>query len=283
MILTCDFVILNHPKTGSTFVREMIQKAEKERGNHIRRYKSNEWKWKILSSIAPLGIRLPYLELHHPRLWSKTKHVDQHGGSCMVPRGYRHLPHGVGIRNPFELYVSHYEFEWWKENPQLAEDTISKNFPDFPDLSFRQFVEFTCLSGQFFARRAGVSLQRQLGAQTIRYVRTLFREPANVLSKLSESFIKTGEYRKYLPNFTYFRTTDLNSDLFDFLSEHRYEKSEIDFIRSHNKVKPEESGNSNERAPWRDYYTDGLLEKVASREKLLFMLLEELGVGYKSG
>ena len=80
MIVVKDaFVYIHHPKTGGTFVTEMLRKVASENNGF---------------SIQ----ELPGLK---------------HSGISKIPEEFRGLPVVINVRNVFEHYVSRYKFEWW--------------------------------------------------------------------------------------------------------------------------------------------------------------------------
>lgn len=280
MILTRDFVILNHPKTGSTFTREVVKKSETKIGNNFRRYRSESFEWYILSFLSSLDIyRLPYLELHHQNRWSILNHFDQHGGASQVPDGYRYFPHAVVVRNPLELYVSNYEYGWWKDNPQVPEGKLYNKLPSFPDLSFDEYLLYQNLRLDSKMQRFNISNDSIIGFHTLDYIRTLFYNPEYVIRNISEDFIESEEYRKFLPNVTIIRNRNLNNGLYKFITSKRYSKNKVNFILEEEKIFPKRGGR--DKNDWSSYYSEDTKERVFEKENLTFLLLNRLGVNYR--
>lgn len=279
MILTDDFVILNHPKTGSTFIRQVIREIERDRGNLPRRYESTSWKWHVVRLLSACRLRkINYLELHHPRLFSKTKHVDQHGGASHVPFEYRSVPHAVAVRNPYDWYVSAYEFGWWKENPQVEEAELNKKLPNFPDLSFKEYLEYKKIQVNEIIFRNDISIKIDVGYQTFEYVRTLFKNPKYVLENLCREFVLSKAYKEYLPNIELLRKESLNKDLHRFVIKNRYSEGEAEGIIERDKIYPKGKGRG--KNDWENYYDVELKKEVYENNEILFLILKDLGVEY---
>lgn len=281
MILTDDFVILNHPKTGSTFIRQVIKEIENNRENVPRRYKSTSRRWNVVRILSACRLRkIKYLELYHPRLLSKTKYVDQHGGASQVPFEYRGLPHAVAVRNPYDWYVSAYEFEWWKDNPQVEEAELNKKLSNFPDLSFKDYLEYKEIQVNEIISRNNISTKIEIGYQAFEYVRTLFRNPKYVLENLCRDFVLSKEYREHLPNIELLRKESLNGDLYRFVVKYRYYEKESEGIIEREKIYPK--GRGRRENDWEDYYDEEITREVYERNEILFLILKDLGVEYRT-
>jgi len=111
MILTDKYLFVHFPKTGGTFVTKVLQDFF-DRENLL--YK-----------------RL-FIEEKNPY----TKEIfGQHGGCNEIPQGLLKNRFIVSIiRNPFELYVSQYEFKLWQNKSPEQTAQIKQNFSNYPDL-----------------------------------------------------------------------------------------------------------------------------------------------------
>ncbi|MGB6012319.1 MAG: sulfotransferase family 2 domain-containing protein, partial [Desulfobacterales bacterium] len=90
-IITDDFVYIHYPKTGGTFVTHVLKR--------LYQYKK---KYKLLTTFLPKRIQRRF----HGFIQTDKKH-----GTCdEIPELHRNKPILATIRNPYDRYVSHYEF-----------------------------------------------------------------------------------------------------------------------------------------------------------------------------
>ena len=283
MILTPDFVFLNHPKTGSTFVRSMIKKAIQRKGGHIIRAYSNRRRWKIYHLLWLLRLnKPPIIELYCPRLWNEGTPIDQHGAASQIPLGFRSLPVGVAVRNPLDRYVSFYKFEWWKQHPIMDPHKVRQFLPSFPNLTFAEYIFYREFIVKYFLlRNAGINDEVQMGFQTIDLIRTVCFNPEYVIRNLN-SLIRTGIIKDYIPkNMILLKTENLNNDLYNFMTNHGYKSYEVSFVKSHSKIRPGNNTNKRENDDtYQHYYTSELADYVLHKERLLIEFLRKLGIDY---
>src|SRR5947209_3585241 len=118
MIITETFVYLHMPKSGGTFVEEVLGKvfAGRER--------------LYLDSATSTGRAVLGGTHHHETITG-------------IPLEHRDKPILFTIRNPFDHYVSHYEFQWWRNYPRsfFKEHQVTQSYPQYPNLSFSEFLE----------------------------------------------------------------------------------------------------------------------------------------------
>src|SRR4051812_33210777 len=109
MIITVRFVYIHMPKTGGTFVTEVLTRIHKPLLPRPSR-------WIRVREI--LAILLPRMKLtaagqsspYGPLVDIEPKH-----GTCHdVPPPHEHKPLLSTLRNPYDWYVSQFEFAWWK-------------------------------------------------------------------------------------------------------------------------------------------------------------------------
>ncbi|WP_435134203.1 hypothetical protein [Formosa sp. A9] len=127
MIVTKDFVLLNYPKTGSSYMRECIKQLYKEDSlfNSIF-YKQEVFK-----------------ELYFPKIYGNpsSNYKDQHGIAKQIPKMYQDRPILTVVRNPLERITSSYYFGWWKRNPVGEISSIEKEYPDYPNIDLLTYAK----------------------------------------------------------------------------------------------------------------------------------------------
>ena len=85
MIITDKFVYVHHPKTGGTFVNSVLRQLYKVENNVPRERRYGEFAWR---------------RKHRPC----RKIPEEHRGKLVL----------ATVRNPYDWWVSAYEFGWWK-------------------------------------------------------------------------------------------------------------------------------------------------------------------------
>ena len=125
LILTPNFVFIHQPKTGGTFVTDVLSDL-----------------------LGP--------PKHTFDGDTKIAFFNKHGTCREIPETHRELPICASLRNPYERYVSQYMFAWWKQElpPWIEIDAVLAHFPHFPELSFEEFVSGSEILLQFFRNDA---------------------------------------------------------------------------------------------------------------------------------
>ena len=169
----------------------------------------------------------------HERLVpNANEKFGQHGGCNEIPSG---LVNGrivfSTIRNPYELDVSQYEFEWWQRFPVVNGDIIKDVFPNYPDLSFPEYIK---LRNTLFMNKIiyELPLKTDIGANTFQFTRFFLKSPYSFLSEISEETLMSKNYLKHMHKVKFLRTEKLNADLFQFLTEPGEPENKIEFIKN---------------------------------------------------
>jgi hypothetical protein len=255
MLVTSQFVLINLPKTGSSFVRKVIKAI----------YAKRRWRW---------GADRFLKELMLPPLYAIGRGPDQHGTLQQVPQAYRHLPVVSVVRNPYDKLLSMFEFRWWVAHPFLPLADVKQMFPHFPDLKLDEFIE---MIDAHSARTLGGANPHSLGRQTIQFVRFFFNEPERVLSRLSDDYVESGAFRQDMGPVMLLRQERLNAELADFLAGFGYSEDELEICRRHPRVNPTARGVIARDLLW----TSEAYEYVAVKERYLLKMIENLGIVYE--
>jgi hypothetical protein len=261
MLLTSDFVYVHMPKTGGTFVTEVVNRLYEEKTD-VR--PSLSWRLKTLLT----GKRRTFVE---PR---------KHGTCSEIPEADRHKMILATVRNPYDRYVSEYEFGWWRTHPDAwggIADRAEGVYPNYPDLSFEEFVD---MANTFFPllHNAHFSGERGLGYQTEIFVRYFMKRPERVFPAIDQTYLDQRRYRKDLFGRLHFiRTQNLNRGLHTFLTEVGFSPEEVAFVLDMGKIHPPEGGRDDDR-DWQSYYSPDLKRRIRTRERLLFELFPQFDV-----
>jgi hypothetical protein len=243
MLVTESFVMLNYPKTGSTFARKVIKDL----------YVSEPRRW--FSRRYCTELILPNVRHAGPS--------DQHGCYSQIPRRYRNREVLSIVRNPYDRFLSGFEFRYWAVNPIASLETICERFPTFPDLTLDEYVDFF----QF-------EHDSPVGPQTFQFMQLFGRElPRPFSERPSVKSVMDG-----LANVTFLRQENLNSELVEFLIRKGFSKERTAFIKQHEPMNVTVGRSTNRNRLW----TDKALNFVSSTESLLFEVLAEMGISYES-
>ncbi|MGD2111372.1 MAG: sulfotransferase family 2 domain-containing protein [Phycisphaerae bacterium] len=255
MIIADRFVFIHLPKTGGTFVTDVLHRLYK------------------CTPDARLWRRLL-----KPWARSPLLNIKKHGTCNEIPARHRTKPIIACVRNPYDRYVSQFEFGWWKTDrfPDIDRERIRRRFSHFPDLSFEEFIEAAdMMFGQL--KDTGPDREQRLGYHTEQFVRYFFREPQRVFGLIDEDYLQMRRYKQDMYPVRFMRTDRLNQDLHDCLESLGYDLAQLEFIYQAKKVFPPRGGRSDDQT-WEGYYTPELKRVVRRRERLLFALFPEFDV-----
>jgi hypothetical protein len=270
VIITTTFVMLNNPKTGSSFARTVLKEI------HTRRTKA-AW-WKRLSARAAgrqalmRELLLPDME-YDGRLSDRSR--SYHGSYAQIPARYRGREVVSITRNPYLLFASHYEFRWWAEHPPIDPEVLARHFPRFPNLSIDEFVDFSNMRvahGPFGDRLTDL----EIGDLTLYFVKMFFRDPAGTLNGLPAAWTGSRQFAELLPPITFLRQENLLEDLTGFLARHGYADDELALVRDHARVNETMGGVEDRTA----LLTPKVIAHIQTRERLLLQMLESRGIHY---
>jgi hypothetical protein len=261
MVITEKFVYIHKPKTGGTFVTDALLKLY-------------DGTWNLLVHLKLATLKVVHYENELGKL-SLT--ANKHGGCSDIPRGHQQKIIVSTIRNPFDYYVSQYEFGWWKRKEWVKYYRgfagFSEKFPSFPDITFRQFMELIHLvfnpPGYTDFDNAETP-----GRNTIEFIDMYFKSPSVIYDKISVAYAQSDLMRDDMHPVHFIFTHKLNQQLHEFLIEMHYPPDKISFILKKEKMLPQGKGRT-EKQPWQNYYTDDLIDLVRKKDAFLFSLFPE--------
>jgi hypothetical protein len=252
MILTDRFVAVHEPKTGGTFVTSAL-------------FRLFGAEWSLRTRIASsLGRDVVAQGKYGTFRFTSNKH----GGCNEIPATWRGRPILASVRNPYDLYVSQYEFGWWKRRELLSYyrrvPDFRRRFPRFPNLSFTEYMELTGAAFQTFHNDG-------LGLYTEQFVKFYFKAPEDVFARIDDAYIAAEAYRRDLHDLRFVRTDRLNQDLYDFLIGMGFDARDAGLVLDLPRILPQGKGRAADQR-WEAYYTDELKRSVRQRDRLVFAI-----------
>ena len=263
MIITDKFVMLNFPKTGSTFAREAIKLVYGKKDLNYKNffYKTGILTPRIFELILPKINEGPYNGI-----------MDQHGKYLQIPLKYRKKQILTIIRNPFSRIVSDYYFKWWQNFLPTDINTILKYYPNFPNLSFHEYYDF-----KFKFNRVnnlnGINPQLDLGDASLYFIQFYSKDPKSLLKKINTDYFENKEFIKDFSHIHFIHQENLVPELKSFLIKLGFDKTKIDTIDQLKKVN--ENKYPEENINFMNLYDNELINKMLKHERLLFELFPE--------
>ncbi|MEO5579109.1 MAG: hypothetical protein ABIR58_00510 [Gemmatimonadaceae bacterium] len=256
MLITDKFVYVHQSKTGGTFVTDVLLRIH-----------GVKWEARKIGNDTELAWTTPHgqLIILGPKHNSCSDIPDEHRGKSVLGT----------VRNPYDRYVSSYEFGWWKKAEYLEDyrrksACLDERYPGFPDISFADYLSF--------ANRKEIVAGNDIGAQTRSLIHHYFRNPKRVVAVTDEDYFSSGRYLAEMFDVRFLRTNTLNKDLHDFLLAVGYPADDVAFILKTEKVLPAVPPEGKERVDhrsWATYYSPDSAELVRHWERHFLALFPE--------
>lgn len=263
MIITKDFILLNNPKTGSTYARQVIKTL----------YPSKRGISRLSSQVLGTPGK-GHLELKHKNLAYPNRPKNQHGTYSQIPSKYLNREIITVIRDPFDKFISAYEYKYYLKHPPSADLQKQVGITKPENITLDQFAQLQ-IAG---VRKRYPHLDSfQIGSQTIQFIHMFFRDPKRSIKSLSPDYFSTGAYKQDLPDIHFLNQSALSSELFDYLEGLDLEPDGLSKARQIGRV------NENKRRPdYKEYtWTNDALNYVKTYERFLLLMLKELGFDFK--
>lgn len=217
MLITDQFVIINYPKTGTTFMRSVLTSIHKRKDTFPKKL------------MRKLGLSHPPMrKLVLPKLYGDypPSFKDQHCVYRQIPLAERKKIVVSIVRNPLTKYISSYVFGWWKNHPPFSLSDVKKFFPKFPDLSFVEFYQLLNhdLVNEDKLRNPEA---RRLGSYTRMFLVFFAVDP----EEAAEKVLAGQELNEILPPMLFLHQEFLRDDIISFLENLGYSKTDIAQVR----------------------------------------------------
>ncbi len=264
MIVTDDTVLLNMPKTGSSFARECLKEVYQRKISSLPTVQKILYKAKFKKKPFLKEIMVKRAGISSP---------DQHGGYSDIPLKYRNRKIISVIRDPQELLLSDYTYEWWKENSVPDKSVLEKMFPSFPDLSLKEYIDY-----RNFKLNEKLGKKPKIGFMTHSFVRMFSKNPQTCLQSINDiSSVSHDFLERYMAPVHFLKNESLNQDLFGYLSQLNYKQENIEFILKKRKVNITQSSKKDGRESLIDA---SVLSYLEEKEAFLYRFLNLLGFSY---
>ena len=269
MIITDSFIVLNYPKTGSTFVRTVLKNI------HL-----NRLSWLKRIAVKLKLSKLPIQELLLPNVKMPNRNKDQHGCYAQIPKNFLDREVVSVIRNPYSRFLSTYEFKSWARYLVADKNTLVEKFPSFPELTIDEYCDLQDYSAKVRAEKSDIlnkDISRlEIGSQTILFIQMFFKDPKAVMEKISDDYFNSGEYNNDIGEIQFLRQEHLKEDLVNYLRNFDYTEEEITLVENFKRINVTKSDKSKRPNIW----TQKAIDHVLSRERHLFKIFEDLGYNY---
>lgn len=266
MIITNNSVILNLPKTGSSFVRKVVKDI------FLKRRDKNIFT-RALYKLGFKSIGFKEIMTEHPTV---PNYKDQHGCYDQIPDKDKNKRILSVVRDPYSRLESIYKFKWWAKNPPLEQEELYAHFPNFPDLTLEQYLKLQMLVNEKMKEKYNIHKGVKIGNQSIQFIRFFFKNHKSVLARLNNEYIVNGSYKDDMCNVTLISNENLNKELVSFLSKNGFHKEELNFILNHKKVNVTKSDMA------QNLINKELIAFVNENEWILIKILSDIGFDYKN-
>lgn len=265
MIITDKFVLLKYPKTGSKFAREVLLKVHSN--------KKHSFFEKVLFRLNIKN--RPSFRIHEApnirEMSHKRNFMDQHGIYIQIPKEERHKKIVSIIRDVYDRYISMYEFKDWIRTPWIDENELKQQYPDYPELSFRDFL-LMLFEHNPIQDLPEVNKKLSIGPATSQFILFFFKDPFKILNEIDEEYINSDRFKNDIADISFLNQNNLNQELYEFLTANGYNKNEVQFILNEQKMNTSRPEGKNKD----DYFSEELYDMVHKKDKLLFKILEHI-------
>jgi len=250
MIVTDNFVYLHLPKTGGTFITEILKKVN---------------------------------ELF-PQLKVKELKKLKHKGIKSIPEFAKGLPIVTSIRPPHDHYISRYEFKWWRraDKKEYRPDLVRMRFPSFPNLCFSDFIRYRSDWDVIPLSRFKNKIRREqfrtvlkrnnIGFNSFELIDLICKDSYNIFCKINELTEKQIEEIK--KNISFLFQPTLSEDLYNFLLKSGIPDDIALISLSSGKILPKFQG-ANLKKNNCSYYSKNDISYVFHIDRIIFRMFKK--------
>ena len=262
MLVNDDFILLNLPKTGSSFTRKVLKEVhEKIKWDIPYRLRKGSKK-PILNELLLPNIRAEFAVLNK----------DQHGTYQQIPKEYLNSDRKVisVFRDPVEAYISRYYFQsykWVAKNNVEFSSLLTNKIPSFPEISFDEYLnQFTEIYLEEGFKKMGIPVNKNIGLLTFQFIHFFAKDPIAFFSTIQKQPLIEIELNQYFPNIHFLFNETLAEDIYNCLHEFGYADRHIRFIKNANKENVTKREKSN-----KELLTIENLKTIQQKDELLYI------------
>jgi hypothetical protein len=253
MLITSEYVMLNFPRTGSSFTRKML---------------------KLLYATRPEGSLREEL-LPNLRVAGASHLLDHHGMYSQIPVSDAQKPVFTIARDPFHRLLSLFHYRFWVQSSPIPCHLITRLFPRYPDLNLNDYIKLETIAIPY---RLGFQLGSTLiGAQSVQFIQMFFKNPRLILAQLTDSYIDSDAIFEDVGPIEFLRNEYLRSDLKEFLGRFGFSSAEVALIDK----APDSNASLKTISDDLCQLNSSLQEQVKRRERLMYRIYERAGISYQ--
>ncbi len=269
MFITEDFVMLNLPKTGSSFARAVLKELYDR--EHKRTSLINKFLIK-LKIISPL-----YKELVLPniKIQGVKQEYEEHGTYIQIPKNNINRKIFSIVRNPYDRFLSSYEFRAWERKRQISDELINEHFPTFPNLTIDDYLRLQKLTMKY-GRLGGRELNCKIGTQSVQFIQMFFKNPKKVLENITDEYIDSDKVFDDIADISFIKQENLRTNLINFLLQNGFNEKDVNFINDFKRVNTTKKIFKDRTKLW----TQNSVDYIKKEERLIFKILKKYGIEY---
>jgi hypothetical protein len=258
MLIASDFVLVHLSKTGGTFAEETLRElfCPSAFGRKLHRLKTR------------YGVRIPFWRYRYDEVG------DQHALCNDIPQGEHGKTILSCIRNPFDLYVSEYTFNWWKKFPDLWFHDLAAVEKAYPGWHKLEFEDFVSVSNQHanWVHKTLVKYPKtdRLGWYSHKFIYYYCRDHDYVFRAADKPDLLVKRVRESMYPVHFIHTERLNQELFEFLLSKGYPRQLIEYILRKDKINASRRNHN-----YREWYSDRFRREIEQRDALIFKLFPD--------
>ena len=266
MIVTDKHVLLCMPKTGTSFIKEVLKRIE------INRKPGPAILYRGLIYLNLLKSPLTEVFTISEKGRELGRTPNRHGGVNDIPKEFSDRELAMTIRSPLTLIVSRFYYQGWRRFNDDIIDKAQEDFPTFPDLTFEEYLEFNFMVPYWRNPELDPKLVH-IGPQSIRLIKMLSISPDKLMANLTDEMIDSEEVLLDLPDVKLIPQENLRENLRAFLKENGFKDSELGIIENFGERNVSNKKRENPVTPSAE-------NKIRFYERLFFAYAKKNGVEY---
>jgi hypothetical protein len=157
---------------------------------------------------------------------------------------------------------------------------IKDEYPHFPNVSFPEYVKITNKFLNKVQNKFEKAEEQKIGYYSAQFIGMFCLRPADILKLPKVEITAELVHSKMASNVTFLQTSNLNKDLYDYLSRFKHDTADLETILDSPPILPEKSGSGSLRpeGAWRTYYNQETVEIINDKESLIFELFPQFKV-----